>query len=437
LSELLAFGIFGVTVGLSLARPRLGRFRVQPPVAAAGGAIATIATGLVPVDLALNTLRLLARPLFTIACLMAITLVCERAGLLAALAASIARGARGSARRLLVLIFAAGSLTGMLFTNDAAVLLFTPLVVGLLNDVALPEWSVAQRVPFYFAVLNVGNLVGALVISNPINLIVSSVFEIQFLEYAAWMALPALTAALVTLIGLYLAFRRVLPDRCREVPRRDHTVEDPWFAGAAAIVLVLTLTGFFVEGSTGIEVWKVAGLGALLLIALHAVRGHGVNPVVRGVGWDVIAFAACIFLVAMGLRAVGFAELLQRSIQGVGGESLAGLALATSATATVSSSLLNNHPTTSLMIWVIQGMGLEPFMTRTLAFAALIGGDLGPKMLPVGSLAALMWFRMLRDRGIDVPYSLYVRIGVPVTVAAVLVAVGVLLAEVALFGPVG
>jgi arsenical pump membrane protein len=368
---------------------------------------------------------------------MAITLVCERAGLLAVLAASIARGARGSARRLLVLIFAAGSLTGMLFTNDAAVLLFTPLVVGLLNDVALPEWSVAQRVPFYFAVLNVGNLVGALVISNPINLIVSSVFGIRFLEYAAWMALPALTAALVTLIGLYLAFRRVLPDRCREVPRRGHTIEDPWFAGAAASVLVLTLTGFFVEGSTGIEVWKVAGLGALLLIALHAARGLGVVPVVRGVGWDVIAFAACIFLVAMGLRAVGFAEFLQRSIQLVGGESLAGLALATTATATVSSSLLNNHPTTSLMIWVIQGMGLEPFMTRTLAFAALIGGDLGPKMLPVGSLAALMWFRMLRDRGIHVPYSLYIRIGVPVTLAAVLVAVGVLLAEVALFGPGG
>jgi arsenical pump membrane protein len=435
LSAILALGIFSATVGLSLARPRLGAIRVQPPLAAAAGALATVVSGLVPVDLAWNTLRLLARPLATIACLMAITLVCERAGLLDALAAAIARGARGSGRRLLVLIFAAGALAGTLFTNDAAVLLFTPLVVALVDEVALPSWTPRQRVPYYFAVLNVGNLVGALVISNPINLIVSSVFEIRFVEYAAWMALPALAAALATLAGLWLAFRRTLPEHCLEIAARRPAIRDRWFALTAAGVLALTLAGFFAESWTGVAVWKVAGVGAALLVALAAARGHGAAGIVRGIGWDVIAFAASIFLVAMGLRAVGFAELLQQCVTRLGGDSIAGLAFATSATATVSSSLLNNHPTASLMIWVIQGMDLEAFDTRMLALAALIGGDLGPKMLPIGSLAALMWFRMLRRRGIDVPYRLYVRVGVPVTLLAVLAGVAVLVAEIALFGP--
>jgi arsenical pump membrane protein len=110
------------------------------------------------------------------------------------------------------------------------------------------------------------------------------------------------------------------------------------------------------------------------------------------------------------------------------------MTLATSMLAAACSSVLNNHPTAYMMGFAIRDLPTAAFQTKALALSALIGGDLGPKMLPIGSLAALIWFRLLRDRGVHIPYWLYIKIGVPVTIAAILAAVFVLNLEIAVAG---
>ncbi|MFN2385481.1 MAG: SLC13 family permease, partial [Thermoanaerobaculia bacterium] len=242
-----AFSILALTVCLSLVRPRIGRWRVRHAQAAVIGALLTVVTGLLPPDLLLVAGRMLALPVLTIASLMVITLVAERAGLFAILASRLARSSRGSGRILFAALFFTGTLVGTLFTNDAAVLIFTPLVFHLIERIAGEDWGIEQKLPFYFAVLYVANLVGGLVISNPINIVVSSLFRIGFVEYARWMLLPAAVSIVVSYAGLLAFFGKSIPRRFElpadmRAPRRLNGVQL-----ACAGVLFLVLAAFFAE----------------------------------------------------------------------------------------------------------------------------------------------------------------------------------------------
>lgn len=430
-----AVSILVLTLLLALARPRIVGFRFEHASAAVLGASLCLLFGLVSGPAALDVLGMLAEPVVTIVSLMIITLISERAGLLDWLAERILRRSRGSGFRLFTLIFIAGSLFGMVFTNDAAVLLFTPMVFVLVEAVAGRDWTARDRLPFYFAVLYVGNVAAALVIGNPINLIVAGYFDIGFVDYARWMALPSLASIVVSYIGLRIAFAGRIPARLADVPSAHFSRSDSPMLTACAVVLLLTLVGFFVQGLTGVSTGLVAAAGAGILLALNHAHGHPTAPVLRGVGWDVILFVLGIFIVATGLRQAGVTAWLGDTIvatsqlPGVGG-----LLNATGLTSAAAAAVINNHPTAGLMIGVIEDFQLLPDQQALMVYAALIGGDLGPKMLPIGSLAALMWFRMLRDRGVEVSYLRYIALGIPITLAALLAALLVLQLQASLVG---
>jgi len=43
--------------------------------------------------------------------------------------------------------------------------------------------------------------------------------------------------------------------------------------------------------------------------------------------------------------------------------------------------------------------------------AALVGGDIGPRLLPIGSLAGLLWMSLLRRDGVEIRIGTFVRLG--------------------------
>ncbi len=90
--------------------------------------------------------------------------------------------------------------------------------------------------------------------------------------------------------------------------------------------------------------------------------------------------------------------------------------------AAVGSNLVNNVPMTIVMVNAIDAQHLAGPVRDAAAYGTIVGGDLGPNLTPVGSLATVLWLLILRQRGLDVRPVDYLRFGLLTTPPILLVA---------------
>ena len=87
----------------------------------------------------------------------------------------------------------------------------------------------------------------------------------------------------------------------------------------------------------------------------------------------------------------------------------------------VLANLINNLPAALVTASALGSVG--PIASReALTAAAIVGVNLGPNLTTVGSLATMLWLILLRRRGLEISAFDYLKIGVAVTVPALLAA---------------
>jgi arsenical pump membrane protein len=148
------------------------------------------------------------------------------------------------------------------------------------------------------------------------------------------------------------------------------------------------------------------------------------------VSWDILAFLFLIFLTALGLENIGVTTRMREVYANASPSGADGIGLI-GALSALGSAVLNNHPMAALNALALQSTEHDARQWRTLA--ALIGGDLGPRFLPIGSLAGLIWIEMARRLGVEIRTWQFVRTGFLVTVPTLAVSLAVLWLETFVF----
>ena len=415
----LAIVIFLVTIGLVIARPR---GLTEARAALIGAAVMVLAGLVAPVDAAKNVAGHWNVLLFFVG-LTGAAAVAERSGLFEALAGTSARLSSGRPRRLLVAVVIAGAVVAALLSNDAAALALTPVVYVLVTRFGL------EPLPYVLACTFVADAASlALPVSNPVNVIVTADLGISAISLVPVLLPAAVAAVLALLVCLLVIYRRDLPSASPILPATDSWVSwsgipRPLLASFGVAVVI-----FAVASALDLPLGLAMTVAWLLLLVVERLGGRLVGPL-EGIGWSLLVFVAAMGVLVDGLSSAGVTAWLASLVLGPVRDTPAAVMAVSAAAGAVGANLFNNLPAAFVLADAVHGAGLSAASAHAAAIGTIIGADLGPNLTPVGSVATLLWFVLLRQRGLEVSTWSYIRIGIivtPITILAAL-AVGLLL----------
>ncbi len=387
MSTLYTLAIFVGTLTLILAKPRGS----SEGWWAALGAVAMIALRIVTPAQAFAMVWLSRNVILFLLALLLLSALLESSGFFEWAALHASRRAGGDGRRLFRNVFLLGALVTTGLSLDTTAIMLTPIVVAFVQRLRLPARPYVIATAF---VANVASL--TLPISNLTNLLFADAFHIPFGRFAARMMAPQLVAAGMTYFLSRARFRKELPASfdARDLPEPSSVVPDPPYFRAAVLVLALVLLGYFVMPAIHIEPYVVAFGGALVLALLGIRRRRVGLRTLREVPWGLFPLVLGLFVVVRGVENLGIEMIASRWLSTMDGHSVGRVLIASGSTA-AASNLMNNLPAALLARSVLQ----EPGSDAAAVFGALLGLNIGPTILPTGSLATLLVLDIARKKG--------------------------------------
>ena len=368
-----------------------------------------IATGASSLDHAREEAARLGPVVGFLAAVLVLAHFCDVEGLFQACGAWMARSAAGSPGRLLTAVFVLASVITAVLSLDATVVLLTPVVFA-----TAARAGVRAR-PHLYACAHLSNTASLLLpVSNLTKLLAFETSGLSFTRFAALMALPWLLA-----IGAeYLVFRRFFRDDLTVSAPSPEPGERPELPLFALITVGCTLAGFVVASAVGVEPAWVATAGALVLAGRALIRRRATPlSVLKASSPAFLAFVLALGIVVRAVVDNGLAGALGHVLPaGSGLLALLGIA----ALAAVLANLINNLPAVLVLLPLSAAAGPGAVL------AVLLGVNIGPNLTYAGSLATLLWRRIVHRHEQDVRLGEFTLLGLLATPAALVPAVAAL-----------
>lgn len=437
LNALITVLVFFITMLIIFIRPK----GINEAYPATVGAIFLLCMRIVTYPNVMDILDKISGAATTIIATIAMAVILESFGFFHWTAARLAEIAKGSGYRLYWCIQLLCFVMTLLFNNDGSILITTPILILLLRKLKLKHH---EQIPYLLsgALIATGSST-PIGVSNITNLIALNIVHMTLYKHTEMMFVPGTVGLLFMSLLMFIILKKRLP---RNIPNQALELEESFFkenfhpvngelifdtkrerAGfmfriLAFVFLIRYL--IFVASYLSVPYQIVAVLGSCVLLAWrwYYLQTNPVDVIVK-TPWHILLFAFSMYVIIYGLNNVGLTNFLVKACKPIVNQGLFNASFLMGGLISLMSNLFNNHPALMIGTITLTNMGLDSITLKTIYLANIIGSDIGSLLLPIGTLASLMWMYILRNNKIKVTWKDYISVTIrviPITVVVTL-----------------
>lgn len=364
------------------------------------GAALLIVSGFISLEEAYSSIDM--NTLVLLFSVMIININLSYAGFFRLIGSKVIYMAKTPGQLLALLIITSGFLSA-LFLNDTIVLMLTPLVIDI--TVSLKR----NPIPYLIALATSANIGStATITGNPQNMIIGIASGISFVKFAASLFPVAFFGLFFVWIIIVFLYREEFSGRfLQEKTLIKVKIYRPLFIKSviSAILMVIAFVA-------GFSIPLAALFSASVLLITRRLKPE---KVFREIDWTLLVFFSALFIVTGSLETSGYSKkffLLAEPF-------IKGNIISFTAVSVILSNLISNVPAVMLFRPVIPYLPDPEKAWLLLAMATTLAGNL----TLIGSVANLIVAETAKKKHINLSFTEYLKVGVPVTILSLIAGV--------------
>ncbi|HVN95652.1 MAG TPA: ArsB/NhaD family transporter [Syntrophorhabdaceae bacterium] len=369
--------------------------------------------------------------MFLLISMMVIINIMKPTGAFEYLAIKSAKIAKGRPFLILAIFASVTAVVSAFLDNVTTVLLIAPVTVLICKDLKL------DVVPFLITEALASNIGGtATLIGDPPNIMIGSKAQLGFMPFVHHLTPVIILVMIAFIVTIKFVFGRrfvVHEDQRASVMAMNEkeAIKDPVLLKKSVAVLAVTITGFVIHETLGLQPATVALFGASLLLLISGIKRP--HHLFAQAEWSALFFFMGLFIIIGAVVKVGLIQWMSIQVLALTQGNLLGTSMIVLWFSAFASAFIDNIPYVATMNPLIINMAhqLWPNLSGTallhhpdlmpMWWSLSLGACLGGNGTAIGASANVVVVGIAEQMGRPISFKRFMLYGMPLMIESVII----------------